>query len=160
MKNHFFFLTPMPPKPQPTAANDAPSVPVARVEDFCGSIFIIDDTPPGIPVAPARQFPADMFTLDLDDLDEADDFHSPPVTARPPMVAPLAGVAGNRPVFLAPLMESHSEQPSARHFPDQPAGYVFDAEVTDYTRQLWQSLPRNFFWLIMGSAPSADIFFD
>lgn len=116
---------------------------------------------PGVPVVPGHGFPRDMFMIDLNDIGDCNDFDDLPATARAPMLAPIAGAAGNRPGALAPLTEFHSEiQPSPIYFPDQPAGYVFDEQVTDDTRQLWEILPRDVFWLIMGRAESADIVFE
>lgn len=115
---------------------------------------------PGVAFVPGHAFPADMFIIDLNDIGDCDDFDDLPATARPNM-APIASAAGSRPGFLAPLSEFQTEmQPSPVYFSDQPAGYVFDEQVTAQTHQLWQILPRDFFWLIMGCAQSADIVFD
>lgn len=108
------------------------------------------------PPVPGRDFPADMFMLELNDIDDCDDFDNLPATS-PDMQAPIAGAAGNRPVLLSPLTEFQTEmQHSPVYFSGQPAGYVFDEQVTADTRQLWEVLPKDFFWPMMGCAQNAD----
>jgi hypothetical protein len=168
----------------------APGTVRAPGEYFCGDVFVIADKRPvgdlddidefdyqPMPMAspvpltaeslwpqlavPGRDFPADMFMLDLNDIDDIDDFDDLPATARPDVLAPIAGAAGNRPGCLSPLTEFQTEmQPSPVYFSGQPAGYVFDEQVTADTCQLWTVLPEDFFWLIMGCAQNADIVSD
>lgn len=116
---------------------------------------------PGAAFVTGHGFTPDMFIIDLNDIGDCDDFDDLPATARPNMLAPIASAGGGRPGFLAPLTEFQTEmQPSPVYFSDQPAGYVFDEQVTAETRQLWEILPRDCFWLIMGCAQNADIVFE
>lgn len=166
----------------------APGMPAVPGANFHGDVFIIADTPPasdidgchrrpivphateslpslqtapGIPFVAGREFPPDMFILDLNDIDDLDGFDDMPAPARRAMLAPIAGADDNRPVCLAPLTEFRSAvEPSPVYFCDQPAGYVFDEQVTDDTRQLWEVLPKEVFWLIMGCDQNADIVFE
>lgn len=179
----------MPPKLQPaTAQTGQPSQPHqgTAAEHFHAHVFTIDDIDefhgqhaapasavfqpavadkplgaPGVAFALAQDFPRDMFILDRKDIDDIDEVGDLAASARPPVLAPIAGTNCHRPGSLAALAEFQMEfQASPRYFPDQPAGYIFDGEVTDYTRQLWHVLPKDLFWLIMGSVPSAEILSD
>jgi hypothetical protein len=165
----------------------APGVPAVAGGNFSGDVFIIGDidechpqpmavassvpqateslpTPqaaPGVAFVQISDLQPDMFMLDLNDIDDLDDFEDMPAPARRPLLAPMTGAGDNRPVSLTPLTEFRGEiEPSPVYFSDQPAGYVFDEKVTDDTRQLWEVLPKEVFWLIMGCDHNTDIVFE